>query len=660
MESNIQLISIAELMDGRTFLIPSYQRGYRWTEKEIKDFLNDLYSFALKPDKKGEEFYCLQPIITQKFADKDLIEYTLYEGHIETTNNNVWTVIDGQQRLTSTFILYKYLLEKRGWTADNLLEEEGKSLFHLAYETRKDTTLFLESLNSCSLNDSDVDSYHISKTYRIIEDWIRDEGRAISDVYGRRNTPNAIRDELFKLLNCPRGVTDVTGSAQFIWYEIGASNTDNRNTEISEFLKINTGKIELTDAELLKALFLQKRNFENGEKEIKQLQIAMEWEQIENTLHQNDFWHFFYGNADKPNRIDALFELIYKTDKIKVYNDNIGELIKSNNKALKVKNTLFRYYYSMFEGKSGDDLQSRIKEEWRKIMDAFHTLEDWYEDTKVYNYVGFLSHCGIDIAQMYIKFSLMDDAASKEELEDYFVELIKQQLSRVVVEDGQIQATYANQKDRAGIFKLLLFLNIEQHNSQYDNVAKGEDDFNGNIYKFPFDIFDSQKWNVEHIDSFTTNMLRETNDLKDWCETAIHELDQTNMPSVDKERIKALYELGSYWDIVERVKSFFEDDSEGEDSKNLIGNLTLLDEKTNKSYGNRLFCTKKRIIQERDKNGTFVPRTTKWVFEKYFSGSHSSDLYWKEEDKQAYQKYIVDHLGQYLTIKTTDNESVLF
>ena len=132
------------------------------------------------------------------------------------------------------------------------------------------------------------------------------------------------------------------------------------------------------------------------------------------------------------------------------------------------------------------------------------------------------------------------------------------------------------------------------------------------------------------------------------------------MPSVDKDRINQLYAQGNYRDILDRIKSFFEDDAEGEDSKNLIGNLTLLDERTNKSYGNSLFCTKKRIIQERDKNGTLVPRTTKWVFEKYFSGSHSSDIYWKEEDKQAYQKYIVEHLSQYLTIKDTGNENMLF
>ena len=646
-------------MDGRTFLIPSYQRGYRWTEKEIRDFLSDLYSFALKPDKQREEFYCLQPIITQRFSDEDLIGLTLLEGDINTENTNVWTVIDGQQRLTSIFILYKYLLEKKGWSKEDLAEEEsGKTLFHLAYETRKETTKFLENLAIDTLDDSDIDRSHISTAYRVIDEWVIDTGRSISDAYGRRNTPNAIREELFKLLNCPRGVAEATGSVQFIWYEIETSGSDSREREISEFLKINTGKIELTDAELLKALFLQKRNFEGGEKEIKQLQIAMEWEQIENTLHQNDFWHFFYGNSDRPNRIDALFELIYKSDKIPVYNDSIGNSIRAINKTLKVKNTLFRYYYAKFDGKSGDELQMRIREEWRKIMDAFHTLEDWYEDTKVYNFVGFLSHCGIDIAQMYIKFSRMPDTASKEDLEDFFIDLVKKELSGIEVENEQILATYSG--NRNDIFKLLLFLNIDQQNSQYDKAAECEDIFNGDIFKFPFDVFDSQKWNVEHIDSYSTNQLRDTGDLRDWCETAIHELDQTSIPSVDKDRIKELFDLGSYKEIVERIKGFFEDDEEGEDSKNLIGNLTLLDERTNKSYGNSLFCTKKRIIQERDTNGTFVPKTTKWVFDKYFSGSNSTDIYWKEKDKNAYQSFIIKSIGQYLTIKNTSDEGMLF
>ena len=55
--------AVGELLDGRYFIIPSYQRGYRWKGKQVEDLLNDLYSFAVKPKHKDQEFYCLQPII---------------------------------------------------------------------------------------------------------------------------------------------------------------------------------------------------------------------------------------------------------------------------------------------------------------------------------------------------------------------------------------------------------------------------------------------------------------------------------------------------------------------------------------------------------------------------------------------------------------------
>jgi hypothetical protein len=46
--NDIQRKAVGELLDGRTFVIPSYQRGYRWKKKQVIDLLNDLYSFACK------------------------------------------------------------------------------------------------------------------------------------------------------------------------------------------------------------------------------------------------------------------------------------------------------------------------------------------------------------------------------------------------------------------------------------------------------------------------------------------------------------------------------------------------------------------------------------------------------------------------------------
>lgn len=46
MDNSIEQYAIGELLDGRYFYIPSYQRGYRWTDKQVDDLLRDLLCFA--------------------------------------------------------------------------------------------------------------------------------------------------------------------------------------------------------------------------------------------------------------------------------------------------------------------------------------------------------------------------------------------------------------------------------------------------------------------------------------------------------------------------------------------------------------------------------------------------------------------------------------
>ena len=58
MEENLttgSLVSVAELM-GRKFRVPAYQRGYRWTKKEVTDLLEDLWEFVLSKSKCNKSF----------------------------------------------------------------------------------------------------------------------------------------------------------------------------------------------------------------------------------------------------------------------------------------------------------------------------------------------------------------------------------------------------------------------------------------------------------------------------------------------------------------------------------------------------------------------------------------------------------------------------
>ena len=85
MEGNkIQLEEkLVGLIEGE-FYVPSYQRGYRWDETQVRALLNDVYENKDNP-------YCLQPIVVRKDP----------QGRYE--------LIDGQQRLTTLYIIYKFI-----------------------------------------------------------------------------------------------------------------------------------------------------------------------------------------------------------------------------------------------------------------------------------------------------------------------------------------------------------------------------------------------------------------------------------------------------------------------------------------------------------------------------------------------------------------------
>lgn len=97
---------------------------------------------------------------------------------------------------------------------------------------------------------------------------------------------------------------------KIIWYEVGESED-----AISLFTRLNIGKIPLTSAELVKAMFLSRDNAENMRRE-KQEEISLQWDGIERELHNESLW-FFLTNSVKgeyQTRIDLVLDLIAGKD----------------------------------------------------------------------------------------------------------------------------------------------------------------------------------------------------------------------------------------------------------------------------------------------------------------------------------------------------------
>jgi Protein of unknown function DUF262 len=255
MQMNLDFVAVGELR--HRFLIPAYQRGYRWGTDEVLTLLNDIAEI----NDKSDEDYCLQPVVVRKLDD----------GRYE--------LVDGQQRLTTLYLLF-LAMQKEGF------KPRSPPPFGLEYATRPQSAEFLRELEPTRSKEN-VDFFHISQAYDSIVKWFSDlEPRA-----------QVMADEVNIRLH---------KRVKVIWYEADA---DVDSTAL--FARLNIGRIPLTNAELLKALLL-KRSGNHDIEERRQVEIGMQWDALERELHDESLWAFL-TNRDSilyPTRIELLFDLM--------------------------------------------------------------------------------------------------------------------------------------------------------------------------------------------------------------------------------------------------------------------------------------------------------------------------------------------------------------
>jgi uncharacterized protein with ParB-like and HNH nuclease domain len=621
--SQLVLKSVNQLFEYR-FFIPAYQRGYRWKETQVTQLLEDVWRFAKNPPKyeQGEEkpFYCLQPVVVKKIKD------------------NEYEVIDGQQRLTTLFLVLKKL--------QNLIETSKKNFEGISYETRTDSWEFLKNVENKTENEAkqNVDYWHIWQAYQTILKWFQDKANNSGDA-----TPSVSI------------APSVLNDAKVIWYETSktedevSEDGDETNDLIDIFTRLNIGKIPLTNAELIKALFLQKGNFAEKEATLKQIQIASEWDTIEKTLQDDAFWFFIY-NPENPLKYDNRIEYIF-------------DLMKRRTKELEDNHTFNKFVDEDFSKNKKDD-KPDIDTIWLKIKEYFLTFEEWFKDYELFHYIGYLIAC-IKKDKNETKYtkniietinSLKDKSfeVTKKEFKEYLKKEIKKQV------DFKIDKLHY-QEDRDDIRKVLLLFNIQT----VLETQKSD-------MRFPFHKYKSEAWHIEHVrsqkdkedadkiegntdewvddifDYFVgsndeakicefvskSEISKDSEDIKKICSALLDYRKETNK-NQQKEKFNSIYSL---------VQTFFQE-SEKPDNIHSISNLALLDAKTNCSYGNAFFPIKRKRIINNDKNGIFVPICTKNLFLKYYSKKLGEVMYWKSSDADDYLQAIEETLKEFLPPK---------
>lgn len=100
-----ELKSLSKIFTQTIFRIPDYQRGYAWSEKQLKEFWNDIEQL---PEGKGH----YTGVLTLEPTERE--QYSKWEDDqwiIESKSYTPLYVVDGQQRLTTSIILINCILE---------------------------------------------------------------------------------------------------------------------------------------------------------------------------------------------------------------------------------------------------------------------------------------------------------------------------------------------------------------------------------------------------------------------------------------------------------------------------------------------------------------------------------------------------------------------
>ena len=200
------------------------------------------------------------------------------------------------------------------------------------------------------------------------------------------------------------------------------------------------------------------------------------------------------------------------------------------------------------------------------------------------------------------------------------------------------------------IDKALLDIDKEDDEKKKSDLKRSAKDVMSHIYRFPFEALDVFGWDIEHIDSATTNLLTKYAEQEAWIQESEAALGDLLNNDKDYKELKGKLDSADEKEkslilanILKSIQLLIGEDDSTE-RKNWIGNLTLLDCGTNRMYQNKIFAIKRSIIHERVNRGVFVPVCTQNIFNKTYESCTKDNLRWDINDKKCYHKFILDQI----------------
>lgn len=559
------------------FTIEAYQRGYRWGKDEVEYLLEDISEI---PD--GQK-YCLQPVVVKNV-------------------NDTYELIDGQQRLTTLYLIMKYL------------NAYVDIKFSIAYATRKSenghigSKELLETIDKIdlSLPSNNIDELFIKKSYGIVKTWFNGE-----------------KSKMMSFANKLQNYVTI------IWYEV-----DDDEDSVNIFTRLNIGKINLTNAELVKALFLSrgKKDSEGryagnpyGIEEKKQHEIALGWDLMEKDLHNEKFWTFITNEKSDhyPIRMELLFDMIEMkpSDESNFYT--------------------FNRFYERF--KNSDNRY----ETWELIERYMQQLKEWYHSFDLFHHIGFLVATGTSVKSLLDIAMSTDNPIKKSDFKLRVLDMIREKMVFTVGDKDfgeEIDYAELNYEDHSKFIQyVLLLFNIETIRQKGDENVR-----------FPFYRYKNEgTWSLEHIHAQNSESLKTNQEWKEWLEIHKKSLEGLEVYSDDKKQIEEVIDkmntvithinekgykgsIRNEFNAVAPAVINILSDGDDKSQMHTLSNMALLTVGENAALNNSTFDVKRMKIIAMDKAGEYIPVCTRNVFMKNYSSSDTKLHFWSEEDRKGY------------------------
>ncbi len=608
------LYSISEIFKERYFIIPPYQRGYKWETKDIDRLLEDIYAFS--PNDDLDLFYCLQNI-------------TL----IQPGQEKQYNVVDGQQRLTTLMIILSYLKEYE------LIKDK------ICYAVRKETQDFIE--RHIFKGDDDLANYQDWKSF--LE--AKGEKYDFQDIYyifqayhtvlrwfeNHRTETESMRD---KILNNVKLIVNLVHGVE----------------EQELFENLNGKRVPLDGADLIRALIITRvaKREVNDEDNVVKRNVLMNERRVRIGLLL-DRINLWWMDENRKKYFS------YFTKEIKVAPDSsvaFDEDVYPIN----------HLYKLLILTKDGAAIQmdsfeklSLEPEFLNELQLLQRTIEDWYNDPVLYHLILFAKiYAGAEKKDCNInRLSFKELCSQWRSLSRRcFIEYLKTRIKSI----ESIQSILEEHSDDNREEKIAFQENwyddkLTEVSVLLDIISLVSGTSSSMLSsKLPVPYFKTNKEDFEHIFP-QTPIGDKIKDKSKQTQILIQYLQIVNSYIVNKEERIKIEPDTINWDDPkwkENVKSLINEKLNGVIPINSLGNLCLLDQSVNRSYGNDFFLEKRIDIMRKSQDGHFIRPHAYAAFNKIFRQREDDHIEttmmvrWDKIDILLRRKYIIQQIKEFL------------